>query len=269
MIANRLRFWLRQRNTLTARATAKLLSVGECVRKKMREFRLQGVIASVNYADFLAYTLPMNRCIFDRLIVVTDTFDFATQKLCEYYHVECVNTDAFHRDGAKFNKGAGLNEGFKRLGGDGWIVHLDSDIVLPARTREILTTLSLDKDTIYGIDRLMCPSYYSWLKFLENPEIQAGKRGFMGLGAFPLGARLLDLPSHGYLPIGFFQLWHSSSGILDYAEHEDGADHTDIVQVKRFKNKGFIPEIAAIHLQSGEDKFGANWNGRTTKKFGY
>ncbi|MBO0951208.1 hypothetical protein [Fibrella forsythiae] len=93
--------------------------------------KIEAVTVCVNYADFLVQILPHIRGLFDRLVVVTTPADRYTQQVCEYYRVECIQTDAFYDDGAVFNKAKGINAGLARLEMDGWVVHLDSDIYLP------------------------------------------------------------------------------------------------------------------------------------------
>jgi hypothetical protein len=59
-----------------------------------KDFKLEAVIVCDQYSDFLRCTLPHNKTLFDRIVVVTSPEDRATQKICEFYHVECVKTDA-------------------------------------------------------------------------------------------------------------------------------------------------------------------------------
>jgi hypothetical protein len=63
--------------------------------------------------------------------------------------VRLFRTDAFTRDGACFNKGAAIEEGFDALGRWGWILLLDADIVLPST----LEPGPLCPDVIYTMRR--------------------------------------------------------------------------------------------------------------------
>ena len=117
--------------------------------------KLEAVSVCVNYGDFLAQTLPHIHHLFDKLVIVTTPADRYTQQVCEYFRVECVQTNAFYDDGAIFNKARGINAGLAKLSLDGWVLHLDSDIYLPPWTRSILDRIHLDEGAIYGIDRLI------------------------------------------------------------------------------------------------------------------
>ena len=102
------------------------------------DFKLEAVLVCDHYSDFLRCTLPANKHIFDRIVVVTATLRTVyTQRICEFHHVECVQTDALNSRWNKFCKGAGINEGLNRLDQDAWVVHLDADIWLPPQTRPL------------------------------------------------------------------------------------------------------------------------------------
>lgn len=234
--------------------------------------KIEAVVVCVNYSDFLAHTLPSTRNQFDKLVVVTDYRDTQTKTLCEYYNVECVQTDAFYEGGDAFNKGKGINEGLKKLDLDGWVVHLDSDIYLPPQTRSILENLPLDGRKIYGADRLMCPGYEQWQKFLNRPTPIQDAWIFVHLTQFPVGVRLAEYKTYhgGYEPIGYFQLWNPShSKVFSYPDKHGFADRTDVLHCKKWSRdkRELLPEIVVIHLES-EPGIGLNWKGRTTPEFG-
>jgi len=237
--------------------------------------KLEAVVVCVNYSDFLAHTLPHNKQLFDKIVVVTDLHDDKTKKLCEYYNVECVCTDEFYRDGSKINKGRGINEGLKVLSLDAWVIHLDADIFLPPLTREILQNLEseLDKKGIYSIDRMMCPTYEAWAKYVCNPSPLHEGWIFVHTNAFPLGVRIAEYKGKGWEPIGFFQMWHpSTSGVYTYPDEHGAIDRSDVLHCKKWerKNRHLLPELICIHLESENlnlSEMGANWSGRKTKLF--
>lgn len=234
---------------------------------------LEAVIVCVNYADFLAHTLPYNKALFNKVVVVTDTKDLDTKRLCEYHHVECIQTDVFYENGDSFNKGKGINEGLKRLSCKEWVVQLDADIYLPPLTRFILDRIELDPQTIYGMDRLMCPSYKDWMEFIEKPRPIQEAYIYIHPTAFPVGVRIAEYMSKGYEPIGYFQMWNpSASGVTAYPTQHGKADRTDVLHAKKFSRlkRQLLPELLCIHLDSENStviKMGKNWNGRQTAPF--
>jgi hypothetical protein len=236
---------------------------------------LQAVTVCVNYSDFLSQTIAHNKQHFNHWVIVTTPEDTDTQKLCEYHNVECIKTDEFTKNGDPFNKAKGINVALNHLSKHDWVLHIDADIYLPPLTRGILERISLQKENIYGIDRLMCPNFDEWNKFTSSPRLLHSGWVYIHGTAFPFGVRIGEYMSEGYEPIGFFQLWNpNGSGVKLYPEVHGAADRTDVIFAKKWKreNRILIPEIIGIHLDSENstvDDMGKNWNGRKTKYFGY
>lgn len=238
--------------------------------------RLEAVTICVDYSDFLAHAMPLNRPLFDDWVIVTAPHDRATQRLCEHYHVRCLVTEAFYSGGDKFNKGRGINAGLESLRGKDFLLHLDADIVLPPRTRDFLERAMLDPECLYGIDRLMCPDRQEWIKYLQSPTPRFSDEIFIAMGPWPVGERIAKRDAGGYLPIGFFQLWHAAAGDAyggprRYPEHHSTAARSDMLFSLEWarQRRALLPEIVAIHLGTGPNEaMGANWNGRTTPEFG-
>lgn len=235
--------------------------------------KIEAVITCVKHADFLAHTLPINKPIFDRIIIATSPEDKATQRVCDYWGVRYHATDAFQERWGHFCKGAAINEVLALLDRDAWIVHMDADIVLQPNAREVLVRADLDPEMIYGIDRVMCPNYKAWQSFIGNPQPHTEGNGFfinMVHSGFPVGTRVAFQHAGGYIPIGFFQLWHAQSGVTKYIDGHTDAGREDShfsAQWPRRK-RGFIPEITAYHLESEFAEMATNWQGRKTKPFG-
>lgn len=235
---------------------------------------LEAVTVCVNYSDFLAHTLPYNKHHFNHLVVVTTPEDIDTQRVCQYYNVQCVITDEFTKHGDVFNKARGINVGLGYLSKKDWVIHLDADMYLPPLTRHILERISLDNKNIYGIDRMMCPNFEAWQSFITNPKPLHTGWVYIHPMPFPMGVRIGEYMSEGYEPIGFFQMWNPiGSNIFEYPNEHGSADRTDVIFAKKWKRKNrvLIPEIIGIHLDS-EDlnliEMGKNWNGRKTIRFG-
>ncbi len=236
--------------------------------------KIEAVTTCVGYSDFLSETLPHNRSLFDRMVVVTAPEDKDTRRVCEYWNVQCVLSDAFETRWGKFNKGRGINAGLGVLDRQDWLVHLDADIVLPPDSRKFLECAQLESDSIYGIDRHVVIGSQQWQKFLSLPLLQRegwdcayDSGNFIHLQHFPLGERVAH-PS-GYVPLGYFQMWHASPSGPGYPDGHAGAGGGDMLfalQWPRAK-RHLIPEIVAYHLESEPATMGTNWQGRKTKPF--
>lgn len=232
--------------------------------------KIEAVIVCKDYSDFLAHTMPENLQHLDRMVVVTHPNDKQTQALCTKYGVDCVETEVMHDEGDKFNKGRAINLGLSHLRHEGWLLHLDADIMLPHRFRTMLRHAKLDERNIYGADRLNTLSYDHWQQHKHKIVPHHQWRYLIAPPAeFPLGARLLH-QEYGWCPIGYFQLWHSRMK-RKYPIINGSAEHSDVlfsVQWAR-DNRILLPEVFVYHLESeGQGSMGANWNGRTTKFFG-
>lgn len=237
-----------------------------------RGFKMECVIVCDQYADFLQQTLPHNKYLFDRIVVVTSYEDKATQRVCEYNHVQCIPTDVTEQRKGHFCKGAAINVGLAALDGDGWVVHLDADIYLPPQTRLLIEAADLDKAMVYGIDRFIVRGWEQWQEFIERPRLLHEDETWIHMTAFPVGTRVMHKHQGGYVNIGFFQMWSPSvSGVARYPEgHTDaGREDTLFLQDWPRAKRGFIPEIVGYHLESDDATRASNWNGRKTAPFSF
>ncbi len=232
--------------------------------------KIECVQVCVGYADFLAETLPWNMQQFDKIVVVTSYGDKETQELCRRLSIEYRPTDVMYADGDSFNKGRAIDFGMSFLAGKDWIVHLDADTWLPPMTRYHLQRADLDQESIYGIDRVLCPDYAAWQKFIgAGPVHQHDYLCRVHAPPFPLGDRISLVEHSGYIPIGFFQLFHGRTE-RKYPLHHGNAERTDVLFSLQWpsRNRHLLGEIIAVHLESGTSELGANWNGRRTPRFG-
>lgn len=95
---------------------------------------MKAITVCVDYADRLSLTLPWNFVHFQEVLVITSPGDAETEGVVKSVpNARLYRTDAFYRNGADFNKGLAIEEGFDVLGRDGWICHLDADVALPRR----------------------------------------------------------------------------------------------------------------------------------------
>src|SRR6202041_3395007 len=93
----------------------------------------------------------------------------------------------------------------------GWGLQLDSDLICPSNLHQLLDAADLDERKIYGADRIMIhsPAEFTWLQksgWLTHTYHCETKPP----AGFQIGTRWCH-HEVGYVPIGFFQLWHSAA----------------------------------------------------------
>lgn len=239
--------------------------------------KIDVVMTSVGYGDFLAATLPENKPLVDNIVVVTDPSDVETISVCRKHSIHYVASED-HSRGGPFNKGRLIQRGFDQIGAKDWIIHMDADVVLPAKFRDLVESADLQTSTIYGADRCNVVGWDSWQalkKYAGRWDNHAHECGHWFHPTFPVGSRWVS-SIHGYSPIGAFQMFHSSAMIDDgyhvrkYPFAHGDAARTDMqfsLQWDR-KYRQIIPEVILLHLESEKAELGANWKGRKTVRFG-
>jgi hypothetical protein len=236
---------------------------------------IEAITVCVGYGDFLRETARVNRPLVDDLVVVTSPDDHETRGVCKEMSLRHVLSEDHRRNGS-FNKARLIQRALDQIGANGWILHLDADIVLPLRFREFLDWAHLDERCIYGVDRCNVQSWEAWRAVCNMGGWDNHRYGCAQsfLRESPVGGRHVPW-LHGYVPIGFFQLWHGSAMIdrgyhlRRYPLHHGDAARTDVQFAlqwdRRFRQ--LLPEVIVLHLESEPAAQGANWNGRTTKPF--
>lgn len=233
--------------------------------------RIEAVIVCKNYADFLAETLPLNLPYFDHIVVVTHWTDKETIGVCAKYSVDCVQAHVFDEDGDRFNKGRAVNVGLAHLKKPDWIVHMDADIVLPHRFRNMCEMAKLNPDYLYGCDRVNVFGWDKWQKLKHEINRHYKDNWFVEpTQGHPVGSRIIHR-EHGFVPIGFFQMWNVKQH-KKYPINEGTAEHSDVLfSIQWHRNQRMLlPEVIVWHLDSRDDtgKMGENWHGRKSPRFG-
>jgi len=233
---------------------------------------IEAVTVSVNYADYLAETLPALRAAVDAVTVVTSPSDRRTATVARRYGARVVQTTAMFDDSRKFSLGAALGAGLRTLDRDDWVLVIDADIVLMKCARWVLHELPLDDAKLYGIDRVHCRGWQRWQDLCTLPRVV--RTAAVTAHGLPFADRIAFVDQLGYKPCGFFQLWNPlGSGIHDYPIDPGGtAGHSDMMHAARWPREAreLIPELIGIELQSedaGDRPVGANWSGRRTAEF--
>ena len=107
--------------------------------------------------------------------------------------------------------------------------------------------------------------------FLDKPALQHECDSYIHLNnGLPLGTRVMQASAGGYIPIGFFQLWHPRvSGQHSYVEGHTSAGRSDMLFAGKWRRRlrALIPEVLGYHLESEDAGYGTNWEGRKTAEF--
>jgi hypothetical protein len=234
---------------------------------------LEIVTVCSGFDDILAVTLAENHSHADNYIVVTDHKDLATQRLCQKFSVRCVPTDLFQKNGRNFNKGAGINAGMGHFQYHGWRLHVDVDVLLPDSFRRLLFNHThLERDCLYGADRFDIIGAEG-VRAIRDAKVETPQHMYhTGLSPVYGGKVYPRMPSsssarfvsdlYGYVPIGFFQLWHASHHkeypySLGTAAHDDVLFGTLWPEAKR----RLLPSVFVGHICGKPPSFGENWNG--------
>lgn len=240
--------------------------------------RIEAVTTCVDYDDFLQVAVKYNLPILDRWIIITRKSDTKTRKICHKYGIECLLTEDGHKKEGEFCKGRMIERALQHLSADAWRLHIDADIILPSHFRKSLEIAELQENYIYGADRIMVKNFYDWLKLIESGYLHCGQHTYTNNLRFPRGLSIGDRwvsNTTGYVPIGFFQLWHSQADewsgarIKPYPDKHNTACRNDVQFALQWDRpeRVLIPEIIVVHLESEPSSNGANWNGRKTKRF--
>jgi hypothetical protein len=242
-----------------------------------RPSQIDAVIVCVNYADFLAETLPHNLPQLDSVTVVTDHDDHATQALCKRLDVQCLKTDVMYRDQVKpaFNKARAINHGLAHMGLDHWVIHLDADIALPPHWRKAVINADLDTKNIHGWDRVNVHGGEEWDKIRLSGSLQDEWSCFVHFpGGQDVGSRIRHGDYAGWLPIGFAQLWNPrGSEVWRYpVKPNSDMEHTDVLHAAQWERarRVLLGESILYHLVSPDlpkGDNGTNWSGRKSGPF--
>lgn len=123
-------------------------------------------------AKMLNYTLQYNLKQIDDILIVTDSKSPIVESVCKKYNIQYIKTDRFYENNTSYDRGKVLSDVLKEEK-DGWILHLDSDILLPKNFKEKINEINLDKNILYGSRRIMFETLKNaeeWFLNNGNPE---------------------------------------------------------------------------------------------------
>ena len=230
---------------------------------------LEGVILCLEYDDFLSETLPTNKHLFDKLIIVTATWSEATKEVCKREGVEYVVREE------PFYMTVGINRGLEELSKKDWVLFTNADMFYAPNFRQNLENSNLDPTKIYGIDRYRVKGFSTWNKFKTEkiPHNEVDRFGLRSrANAFKSDPRIYSdgPPSRGYVPCGYFQLWNpKGSGVYSYLDRRDPLQDDDIIFSKQWSvdKREVLTDVFGYHLESEDHYVSIDWNGRKSKRF--
>jgi GR25 family glycosyltransferase involved in LPS biosynthesis len=199
--------------------------------------KIDVVIVSVNYNDYLVLSLMNSIKLFENIHVVTSKDDFLCHRICEKFSVNCIKTDIMYENNAKFNKGKAINLALDSLKEESFVLILDADIIVSDK----IDLKELNTDTIYGTGRYFINNYEELLEYESTSNLE-------------------NVLYEEFRGIGFFQLFYNTG--QKYPETFDDAGWSDIVFRDGFKNKKELNNII-LHL----GRCNKNWQGRVTNRF--
>ncbi len=211
---------------------------------------LQAVTVCINYADYLE-SIIANRHHFDRWLVITCGEDTETQRLCATHGIECRVSCVLRPNGSDFDaayrKAPVINEALDLLEQTGWVLLLDSDVLLPRHFRQRLEALPLEKGCLYGA---------------AGRKVCADRDAFDMIRGCEPWDRLLRRNSRA---IGYLNLFHSQSAVNRYPTRTEwGGDHDDWRFTNCFESKQIrLLPMTVVHAGPIQK----NWRVRVSEVF--
>lgn len=198
------------------------------------------ITVSTKYDDILSLIIHQNQQFFTKWYIIThpddaDTIGVVTK--AGYSNIQLVYYDMYK--GATFNKGGAIRsvqETLQETHKGKPVLILDSDIYLPDNFHEVVSAITIQPDTLYGVSQRY--DYSSYRDFKDNTNAYN----------YP--------PSKGFF--GFFQLYKHS--LLKLYKPSENCSVCDATFTMYFKRKVNLP-LTVKHLGT----MMANWDGRKSK----
>jgi hypothetical protein len=239
--------------------------------------KIEAVTVCIGYSHYLEQIIE-NRHEVDRWVIVTHKDDVMTRRLCRKHDIETVLTERVFQN-ASFAKGRAVNDGLKVLDKDAWILHTDSDMLLPKNMKKEMEDYLDPKCLNYTIRRFKgdMPDYLKEktdARIAINTDDRDEVMWVCGDPIVPelapeeyhelnrrlgLHEKFLEGPSeYSPRPYGYFQLWHvPTTKVTEYSEISTNADIDDVYTSYEFYPKWNLLPIKVYDL----NPWASNWDG--------
>lgn len=208
---------------------------------------IEAVTVCIDFADKLQNVIS-NKNKLNRWLIVTHESDVDTIALCKKYSLEYICSKRVF-DNAPFAKGRAINDGLVHLNKTDWLLHIDADQLLPDNFIDVIQTECLDKTFLYGCKRtnkkgdILDQGQFTQ-KFVVNPR------------------KIKSIKKRVILPIGYFQLWHSSI-IKVYDEKSLTGDKDDLTFMNQWlsSNKTKLLSFKTIDVSGDQGHYSKHFIG--------
>lgn len=231
------------------------------------------VIPSLNYADFLAVTLPAWCRISNAedIRVVTHLDDEDTIDLAHSCGCRIVATTAWYADGASLNKSLAMDEAFGFIPPSVASFSNLSDRAPPALHEPCLALdadcypvgrlpdpATVEPKVIYGCHRYICETSDMLTAYLNGSIQLESLQEIVSWGRRVRNSQHRECPQ---VACGYFQLFRYARG-MRFGSFP-AANEYDVRFAFKFPRSGLVPDIHVLHL----GHTGQNWTGRTTERW--
>lgn len=237
----------------------------------MERMRIEAVVVSIGYGDYLWDTLPRNLPLLDDLVVVTSREDRETQSAAVRHGARLLTSEAHLKDGMTINKAAAINFGLGYVRRKDWLLVMDADIVMPHLARRLIESAEPHQRCIYGVDRWDVPGWIAYASWLTDTAADPGAAYLSHAPpGWRVGGRISAAGQDGWSPLGYWQLWHSSEWDTYPELPGANAEAVDLAHAHRWARprRVLLPDWYALHLIAQGLPMGADWQGRRSARWG-
>ena len=209
--------------------------------------KIDAVTVCFDFSDKLSQVVS-NKNKLHRWVIVTHRSDVNTIALCKKYDLEYICSDRVF-DNASFAKGRAINDALNLIDSDDWLLHLAADQLLPDNFIDGIQSECLDKTLLYGCKR-------------TNKKGDILDQGQFTQKVVVNPRKIKSIKKRTILPIGYFQLWHSSVTKVYHEESHTG-DKDDLTFMNQWlsNNKTKLLSFKTIDVSENQGHYSGHFVG--------